>query len=175
MGDVPAFVDSGRAQITSASERHSVMNRVVNLVASGSAWPSANLAIFIPFRVAAPYTVQQIYWQNMATINGNIDVGIYDSEGNKIVSSGSTAQSGATALQSISITPTTLRRGQYYLAMAFDNATATVRAGSSAATLYRAIGVLSMVSAFPLPSTATFVGTLTNYYPFIGLSQQSVL
>jgi hypothetical protein len=53
---------------------------------------------------------------NGATASGNMDVGIYDYAGTRLVSSGSTAQSGTSAFQDFDITDTLLGPGIFYLA-----------------------------------------------------------
>lgn len=124
------------------------------------AWGTANLAVFIPMVVGARTTIYQLAWINGATVAGNIDVGIHDRNANRIVSAGSTAQAGVSVAQVADITDTVLEPGLYYLAMAADDATATVCRPSAASQfpLHRASGCGHMASAFPLPATATIAG-----------------
>lgn len=123
-------------------------------------WSTASLAVFVPMVVGARTTIYQLAWINGATVAGNADVGIYDRNSNRLVSSGSTAQSGVSVAQVVDITDTVLEPGLYYLAMAMDDATATVCRPSAAsqAPLLRASGCGHQTSAFPLPATATIVG-----------------
>lgn len=135
-----------------------VMSNAGQIFTAAAAWGTANTAVFSPVIIGVNTTVYQLAWINGATVAGNADVGIYDRNGFRLVSSGSTAQSGVSAPQVVDITDTTLTPGLYYLAMVADDATATYnRAGtSSASPLCRASGMAMQASAFPLPSTATF-------------------
>lgn len=86
--------------------------------AASAAWPSANLAILVPFRLPAPLLVQRLFLLNGATASGNVDIGIYDVAGTRLLSTGSTAQSGTSAVQSVDVTDTPLAAGVFYLALA---------------------------------------------------------
>lgn len=72
-------------------------------------------------------TAYQLLFYVGATSSGNIDVGIYDSQQNRIVSAGSTAMSATiNTVQEINIADTVLSPGEYFLAVACDNTTGTV-------------------------------------------------
>lgn len=92
-----------------------------------TAWPSANLALFYPFRLTSWATAYQLLFFVGATSSGNIDVGIYDSQLHKVVSAGSTAMSATVnTVQELNIADTVLPPGDYLLAGACDNTTGTV-------------------------------------------------
>ncbi len=125
--------------------------------ASSAAWPIANTARFFPVIVTEPFLATQMFVFNGTAVSGNVDVGIYTSEGKLIVSMGTTAQSGTSAIQTFNITDTLLNPDLYYIALALSNTTGTFLQhtfGDSQQT--REIGVLQMASAFPLPASATF-------------------
>jgi len=61
---------------------------------------------------------------NGATVSGNFDIGIYDDQQNLIAHSGSTAQAGTTQWQVVAVSAA-FDPGVYYMALAFDNTTAT--------------------------------------------------
>ena len=125
---------------------------------ASATYPTANLAIFYPVRVTRSFTAAQLFVLNGATASGNIDVGIYDSSGTRLVSSGSTAQSGTSAVQAFNIADTLLAAGWYYLAVAMDNTTGTLlRSTVNHFTAAASVGVGQQSSAFPLPATATIV------------------
>lgn len=145
------------------------------LTLSSLAWPTANRAVFVPFRISAPLLVRQLFVQNGSAVSGNIDLGVYDAVGTRIVSSGSTAQSGTSVLQVIDITDTQLGPGLFYFAVAIDNTTGTVTRISSAIAAAQMTGAVQMASAFPLPATATFAAIATGVVPVIGASGRSVL
>ncbi len=143
---------------------------------TSAAWGTANLARFIPFLVSRPVTVTNIHVYNFATIAGNVDVGLYDMSGNRLVSGGGAAHSGADAIQTFNITDTLLSPGRYYAAMASDSATATFGAflsvdigmplGAAGAAM---IGIKSMATAYVLPATATLAALTVDNFPFIVL------
>lgn len=148
----------------------------MGLGAGAVAWATANKAFYMPFSVDAPVTIVKMLVINGATVSGNIDVGIYDRGGARLVSSGSTAQSGVSAVQEFNITDTVLNPGLYYLACAMDNTTGTLEMWTPSASLSRSFGLAEQASAFALPATATFAalsGTLR--FPCVGATQRSVI
>lgn len=143
-----------------------------------AAWPSANLAIFVPVRIGYPYTAVKMFWLNGSSVGtNNVDIGIYDSQGNRLVNSGSTLTAGATGIQVVSITSTILEPGLYYMAMVMDGTTnTTLRAATGGvATPWAAMGCYQMATAFALPATATFAQMAQLTLPIIGMSSSSTL
>lgn len=132
-----------------------------------AAWPSANLAIYVPIRLPVP-VIATIIALSAEGSSGNIDLGIYDAEGTRIVSAGSTAHGGF-GLNSINITDTLIGPGLFYLAAALDNATGTTYHMAAGAHEALACGVVQEASAFPLPATATFASMAQAYIPLISL------
>jgi hypothetical protein len=165
MSDFPQVIDTSATIISPVSPQSIIHHRTLFGVSASATWPVANTAIFIPFRVAQPTQIVKIFWQNGGAVSGNIDVGIYDLQGNRLVSLGSTAQTGISAIQIGDITDTILQTGVYYMAMAMDNVTGTQRRFAPTAPLTRAMGIYNVVSAFPLPSTVTFAGATNAYFP----------
>ena len=147
----------------------------MGISAATAGWPAANRAIFMPITIYNPITVVKMFIENGASTSGNIDVGIYDSDGAIIVSSGSTAQSGVSATQEFDITDTLLNPGLYYLAAAMDNTTGTVLRWGLSGAVARGIGVAQMASAFPLPSTATFAALASSFIPGVFATLRSVI
>jgi hypothetical protein len=93
---------------------------------SSGTWATANAAYYYPFRLTGWATAYQLLFWVGATSSGNIDMGIYDAQKNRIVSAGSTAMSATVnTVQELNITDTTLAPGDYLLAVACDNTTAT--------------------------------------------------
>lgn len=144
---------------------------------ASATYPTGNKAYYVPFMLYEPYIVAQLFVANGATASGNVDVGIYDAAGTRIVSSGSTAQSGTTALQLFNITDTLIGPGQFYFAVAMDNTTGTLYRSlvASSTTEMRHMGILQQTSAFALPATATFAALSNNYLPLIGMTNRTVL
>ncbi len=147
-----------------------------NTAWASAVWPSANRALFIPFRIYQPITAVKMFTVNGAAASGNIDIGIYNADGTKLVSSGSTAMSGTSAMQVFDITDTQFGPGLFYLALAVDNVTAAfIRRGTSGTITNRFAGLLHQASAFPLPATATFASYSAAYIPLFGLTTRTVI
>jgi hypothetical protein len=141
-------------------------------VSGGTAWPTANLAIFIPVEIPYPYPLRYMAWLNGATVSGNADIGLYDSEGNRLVSSGSVAQASANAIQVQTLTTTLLKVGLYYMALAVDNTTATFSRWIPGVEHLRVSGVRQASSAFVLPATPTFAVPANAYLPRIAMGSR---
>ncbi len=140
-------------------------------VASG-AWPTTNVAIFIPFYVPGPFTVRSFWCFNGASVSGNVDLGVYGLDGSLIVSTGSTAQAGVSALQITTVTAKLLMPGAYYMALACDNTTATFTRTATVPVLgLQSAGVTQAGSNFPLANLPTFATAAQAYTPFMGLAQ----
>jgi len=155
-----------------------------NLVGTGTAmtgaasatYPAANRALYIPVTLAVPTLVVKLASYNGATVSGNIDVGIYDRVGTRLVSAGSTAQAGASAWQEFDITDTLLGPGCFFLAVAMDNTTGTLfRVLGGQARYLTAHGMAQQATAFPLPATATFAAPAVAVVPMIMLTGRTVV
>lgn len=123
----------------------------------GSQLWSQNFARYFPFTVTQGVTVYKMALMTGSTANGNVDMGIYDSAKNKIVSTGSKTQAAANTLQVEDVTDTYLPPGDYFLAGQSDSATATSMAVGSADELIfpHSVWYVQNVGSFPLPATAT--------------------
>lgn len=137
-----------------------------------TAWPSANLAIFIPFYTRSRILVTNFFWMNGATVSGNSDMGLYTQDGIQIAHIGSTVQAGTSAMQVVAAAANLyLGQGLYYLALAADNVTATYGVGATGLLeMTRTLGMASMAAAFPLPATATLATITADYIPSCGIS-----
>jgi len=142
---------------------------------ANAAWPTANKAIFVPFRLNELMRISNLSVINGGTVSGNIDGGIYTEDGVRIASSGSVVQTGANSTQNLSIAAFNLPPGNYYLGTAMDNTTGTLgRFAAANVSSLRAIGIKEQASAFPLPSTATFAQITADYVPTFFLSTSGV-
>lgn len=145
-------------------------------------WLTANTAVYIPFRIGVTTTFQKMFWINTATVGSNsVDVGIYDSQTNQLWHSGSTATSGATQVQSVTISGgITLKPGIYYMAMAVNGITDTF-ALSSIGNTYAydgaaMAGAQQQLSAFPLPTNSTQTDILVNQsWPILCLTVNTLI
>lgn len=166
MSDFPAVYDIQGYYSSRVISPHSRLSIGSSLPSSTAvAWPSANRALFSPFRIVYPETVYQIgvYWGNAATGSHNFDVGIYDQYGNRIVSSGATACAASTAVFA-NITDTRLLPGLYYMALAADSGTPNPFGVAMAqVAMVQGLGQRQMDSAYTLPATATFAQCASTF------------
>lgn len=141
---------------------------------ASAAYPLANLAIYVPFSVSEVETVTEAWVHTGATAGGNWDIGIYDAAGARLTSTGSVARTVSVVDNSTTLTDVTLIPGvRYYMAFA-GNGTNNYVAGTHAAGLYEACGVLESTTSFVLPSSPTLSRTTRAYVPHFGLNLGSV-
>jgi hypothetical protein len=134
---------------------------------AAAAWPAANEAIYVPFRVAVAMNIVSMDVINGGTLSGNIDAGIYSEDGRLLTSSGSTAQNGIGVTQNFNFTDVHVNPGLYFAAVALDNGTGQIQRWNLGNNFYRAVGVVKQATAFPLPATATFAATDRAYCPLL--------
>lgn len=144
-------------------------------VTAGSV-PAANSAIFVPFALAAPTAVNQVFvYESSGT--GNFDIGVYDEFGARLFSLGSTALSGSSQIRLFDVTDFNLGAGLFYLALSCNSGTAAFLGASFGGVtgLAQVCGVASMASAFPLPATATFATAANDFIPLVGITTRGTL
>jgi hypothetical protein len=132
-------------------------------------FPATNDALFVPIVLDRPALVTRMFTCNGNSAGNNVDVGIYTADGARIVSKGSTAQSGTTTLQFFDITDTYLSPGRYFMAVAADGTSATFRRFNPTIIRMQQFGILKATSAFPLPTSVTFTTPTAQYIPSMGL------
>lgn len=145
---------------------------------SSNAWPTASLSVGFPFSVSQPYPVVRMAVMNGTTVSGNLDLGIYDDTGTLLTSKGSTAQSGTSAIQIVTVTSYTLNPGKtYYAFLALDNITATTRSWTASVTAIRLqiSGLVQVASNFPLATGVTFAKPTNAQMPNFGLSKNTLI
>lgn len=131
------------------------LTRYLAGTAFASATAGSQVAQFFPWVVEMPITIVKGFVMNGASVNGNVDVGVYDHEFNRLVSMGATAQAGTTAIQSLDITDTTIDPGRYWLAF-LCSGTGTVHAKLSTDEIILPVfPLLEMTGQTALPATAT--------------------
>jgi hypothetical protein len=158
--------------ITSQNHRYGVgwaMNIDLTSFASAT-WSGSGRAVYVPFRSDRSLVVTRMFWANGGTVTGNADVGIYNGSLTRLVSSGSTAQSGATTLQYVDITDTVLTPGSYYLAFVADGS--TFLRHNAAVRHYQSAGIVEEAAALPLPATATPTALTVAAIPVFGVEVQ---
>lgn len=132
------------------------------LTSTASAAFVDELIYFYPFVIRQSALAVKMGYIVGATAAGSVDLGIYDSQGNLIVSTGLTAQGTINVLQEIDITDTLLNPGNYYMAIKCTDGTGT---GFSTAPADERI--LSHVPIYTeaggagaaLPTTATMISS----------------
>lgn len=151
--------------------------RLSSFTAASAAWPSANRAYLIPFSIDAPFKVARVFAYNGGTASGNFDIGVYDRYGGLITSIGSTAQSGTSSIQQVSIgSPPTLEPGIYCMAISRSNTTATNFRAAAPQNILTAAGMRQRDSSVPLPSTFdSFASMATDYLPVFGIASVDVI
>lgn len=135
-------------------------------------WPTANLAIYVPFTVDEAITLLRLFWLNGTAVSGNVDIGVYDDTLTRLVSAGSTAQASTSVLQFANVADTALTAGRYYLGLALDNTTGRIgrlTSGLITAEVLRAVGQFQQGTAFVLPATATPAANAQTFVPAMGL------
>ena len=126
--------------------------------------PVTSTAYFIPFCLAQPASVTQLFCANGTTAQGSIDVGIYDEDGEYIISAGSTTQSGTSAIQAFTLSPNVIiGPGRFYLAISLANTQGHyLRMVWTTTTLGTLAGMKYVFDTFPLPTTAVTFTNLTT-------------
>lgn len=144
---------------------------------ANATWPTANLAIYIPFWLPEAITVRKLGWINGATQGSTNDIGVFNAAGKKLVSGGGTAGSGANVPQTIDVTDTYVPGGRIWVGMSCSNNTATFYRASEATPsgLYRTLGLLQEASAEPLPANMTGVVLAQAYIPLIYIVTDTVV
>lgn len=147
---------------------------------ASAAWPSNNLALYIPVHFPAPFTIARFMVANGANTTGNADVGLYSLEGARLLSTGTTLRAGASAVQYIGVTDTVFPAGHYYLALVGSSTAGTygvlqVTAGLAASEARMCGALQEALGSTVLPATMTPVAyTSANWY-FFGFTQSDAL
>jgi hypothetical protein len=140
-----------------------------------SAVYTINRAYIFPFRLYETQKPLKMLWIVGATANGNIDAGIYDSERNRLCSTGAVAQGTINTAQVASLTTTPeLLPGDYFMAISGSSASGTLfRVGvSTDEQAVQGIMKYQMTSAHPLPATITLTKDtdLTPILPLLAIA-----
>jgi hypothetical protein len=144
--------------------------------AASAVYPSANLAIYVPFYLLTPCTVAQVFWYNGATQTDSVDFGIYSADGRQLLHTGAIALSGANALQTVDVTDTQIGEGLNWMAIAQNGTTGALFAVALANIgLTCLTGIYQQGTAYTLPATATFADPTFDYIPVMGFTPRSVV
>lgn len=140
---------------------------LTSIAASAVVWSAANRALFVPVRIPFPVTVRQMMANIGAAGTATIDVGIYTTDGVRLVSAGSTTTTAGIMLFNVTDTP--VGSGTYYLAMSASTITTLTITGKALGTGQRSelYGLAQMETAHPLPATAVLALTTHSHLPQI--------
>jgi len=133
-------------------------------------WPAANRAIGYPFVISSNVPPLDHLWVEIGdTAASNFDLGVYDEDFVRIVSTGSQPATGIRTTNRIDVS-TDLARGVYYMVMSCDTLAAHYVAftaqGTEPATM-RSVGCFQQAAAFPLPATITpVVSSIASMFMF---------
>lgn len=139
-------------------------------------WPTANLAVYSPVSLSAPFTVSRFLLVNGVT-TGNVDLGLYSEDGKLLISTGSTARSGSNSIQYISVTPTPFPAGKYYIAIVIASTSGSVNAlNINNSFLIKSCGFLQeALGSNALPATMTPVAYTGASAIMYGFTQSATL
>lgn len=143
---------------------------------ASTAWPAANRALYIPFRISQPIQMINGFVLNGGTASGNLDIGVYSGDGTKLCSTGSTAQAGTTTIQTIAFTTSpVIGPGLFFMALSCSATTLTFLACTTAAVVLRELGMFQQATAFALPATFTLASLASAYLPSMGVTAAAVV
>jgi hypothetical protein len=141
----------------------------------GATWPSDNRILYIPLRVKGRVVARKLWYASSSTAGAaNVDLGLYNRAGTRLVHSGSTAHVVSNDEHVLGISDTLLAPDLYYLGMWCDSALGNfTRLGTSgiADPILAALGVRSEAGgAGALPATATWsIAQDLTFYPVVGI------
>lgn len=141
-------------------------------------WLSADLVLLYPIVLEKPITAVSMFTLNGTTANGNIDVGIYDKAGTRIVHNAAAAQAGTSAIQSFNIADTTFGPGLFYMAITMSSTTGTLfRATSGVTQDLNSRGMAQATSTGSLPPILTYsaLSTANNFVPVFGINTRGMI
>lgn len=169
----PPALGSGRIVISPLSPES--LSVAFNAVPTSAAWGVTNQAVYIPFRIAVPILIAQLWLLNGSANGNNFDIGVYDSESNRRISTGSTVQGTVSTLQVVDVADTLILPGLYYAALAMNGTTSTAMTLNVGVTRAQWLGAATQTSAFPLPVTFTLVTTAIGVLPIVGITARAVM
>lgn len=140
---------------------------------ASATWPAANRAIYMPVYLTADGTCTQLWTMNGATALGNLDIGIFDSAGTKLFSSGAVAQSGTNTIQPVDITDQWLPAGAYYIGLSHSTNTGTYFRYATGTVILRTLGLVQQATSHPLPASITPAAVASGYWPICGLTYRT--
>lgn len=134
-------------------------------------WPSANRAIYVPFRLRSTQRIKTVsIWCTIGA--GNFDLGLYNSLGTGLLASlGSTALTAAAINTWTPANPILIEAGvRYYLGMSCSTATSSFARMQPSLLSLRAGGLAQQATAHPLPNPAVPAQIVSLQTPIFALA-----
>jgi hypothetical protein len=139
-------------------------------------WPVANRALLIPFSIDTEGLISTVAIANGAAVSGNIDVGIYNAEFQRLVSVGGIRQRGINTTQALALPQLLLTAGAYWLAFVLDNLVGTIMCMTGLASPQaQQIGIVEASAAYPLPARLTPSTPSMGILPLLTLTSSAQL
>lgn len=168
---VPLFITSHSARYSAAQQGPT--GGLIGGVAASGAWPSANLALYIPVAIPFPYPIARMFWVTGGTATGNVDVGIYRADLTKVVSTGAVGLGSTNATNYVTVS-LLLPPGDYYLGISLSSGSGTTfRTTVIGANSGRQFGFLQQSTAHPLPNPMVPATWAQSYTPLFGMTRTS--
>jgi hypothetical protein len=151
-----------------------ITNYTNNINFNSTVWPADNRAIYAAIRIPSYFTVAQFMVANGTDTTGNVDVGLYDCSGTRLISTGTQSRSGARTTQYFGVTDQGFPPGHYYLALVASSTTGRYRStgsgfNDSAGWLQEDLG------STVLPSTMSPISQTSGTFFAFGFSQSDTL
>lgn len=145
---------------------------------ASAVWPTADLAMYIPFALHAPAIVKELWWYNGASVSGTVDAAVYNEDGTqRLFSAGAPSQAGTSAPQAVDITDTLLLPGRYWMGLVLGNTTGTFVRLTGVTNIPAAQKFFGMqqqaLGSTAMPSSTTFAAASNNYIPIMGLNLET--
>ena len=140
----------------------------------GAAYPDG-IAFYIPVRVESTITAKTLGCSvTNAGTSAQIDMGIYNSSGTRLVSKGLTNADATGSFQNFDITDTVLLPGLYYVGIVGTNNSAAHQGLRFTGTLQKAFYSEALTTGVALPATATFANPGSDYLPVVAINRGTV-
>src|SRR5262245_50263238 len=137
----------------------------------GEAALGVSRIVYCPFELERVSRFTTAWVFNGVGGGSNWDIGVYNEDGTRLWSSGSTAYSANSVPQTFTISGgLTLGRGAYYLAIVTQSNNHCYGFSGALTQDFFPCGPLQQASTFPLPATATFAAMTTAFVPMIGIT-----
>lgn len=138
-------------------------------VTAGATWPTANLAILYPFSLPAANTLNRVIWFNGAAVSGNVDGGVFNEDGTRVGTIGSTAQAGTNVPQVANVGAVALAAGSYFMALCCDNTTGQFSRWGYDQRILRGVGLQQAAAAVPLGASLTLANPANAFAPLMAI------